>query len=964
MNKKIVLGLTLSLAMLSTVAEAGKRKKKPPLPVESYKITKTEPFKAGSLKDREQIQGQDYTSITITDEVKCAGVAPIGVNIGRSTPQSHASKLRSVMNFEGTMYRSCAKIMKNEDGRFIVMGSGGAANGILEIYKGATLTILTGKHKGEKATIKSLKQVSEFYPAWGKKVGGYELELNKEFPNANPMIKSKEAKEKKKKGKKKTPDGVLIENLNLQNIGHLPPSGWWSKGITIYQENRPGGTGKVSGLFTATDGKKGFAYAKIGGTPRNYTKGETIVKFWAKKIEGNSKIKIVFSKGIEQVVTPTSKWEQYTIKQDAEKFTTPTFDLQVVGAGKVLLDEIAVYVGGDENPGPFRDDYIKFLKEDLNIGIIRVLQMGGNSIENMLRPRTEGTRFASSPFYFSDDWKKSKVGKTDGSYSFHEFCVLSEQIKIDPWYCIPGTLHVKEMDLLMEYLGGPAGTKGGDMRIALGHPKPWTETLRQINIEYGNEQWNIFAPYLWGGFGAGDYWNDLTARAKKSPYFNEKIIFHAGSQNWSAPQASNHCETNPDMDRVTVAPYIWHKYHNWQDYLVETKQTDIFKMGYGYSLDIIACKMGKVNDELVKGGMEGMSVYEFNYHMSQGSGPLYNRYKFAKSLGGAINIMNSVLYMQKEFRAKEQCLFILGGGKETASYYGNGKLWPGWNLTYFDKEKDAFVLEPIGIGLSLINKAIFAGAESLKTTHKGEEPRFETIGHMPSIYTDVKKGEIAKLTDIPSLWSYAFRKDNKRSIVLINMDTEKDRTMQINFKGSAKNVESWIMTDDKIDASTHNRGAATEALRHEFLYSIGSLQPNSKEWKAKYTNEYLSSKKAHVLALEMFNDSFIPVKTEGRLWKTIIEETAKKWIAEEAKDIKTIEEFKQSIKNELETAKYSSKIERCSSDVKKHFFNWVDKHSKEHKPTLKAEKTNIENFKSGSKIVVPKHSMQMIRWEE
>ncbi len=962
MKKKIMLGVAIS-AMFASSSHAA-RKPKVMLPVDAYKVTKTEKFKSSSMKDRVRVDGQDYTSITIEDTVKCPGVAPMGVNTGHSSPQNNATKLRSVMNFEGTMYRSCTKFLLNHGGRVLIYG-GSPFKGVLEIYKGATLKVLTGKHKGETATIKSLKPVKEFFPAWGKKVGGFEVVLDKSFPNATSMIKEKKPGEKKKRGAPKAlPDGVLIENLNLQEVGFLPPTGYWSKGISIYKENRPGGTGKVSGLFTSKAGRRAYAYAKIGGTPRDYNKGEATVKFWAKTISGTPEIKVVFSKGVSQSVTPSAKWKQYTIKQDAKVLTASVFDLQVLGESKVLLDEIEVYVGGDKNPTAFRDTYIEFLKKDLNIGIFRVLQMGGNSIENMLRPRSEGTMFISSPSYMSDKWKEGRGGKGDGTYSFHEFCEVADYMKIDPWYCLPGTLQIEEMDLLMEYLGGPAGTKGGDMRIALGRKKPWTDTLRQINIEYGNEQWNLFAPYAWGGFGMKDYWNDLTLRAKKSPYYKENVVFHAGSQNWSTGQAGGHCKSNSSMDRVAVAPYIWHKYHKWQDHLVETKQTDIFKTGFAYSIDMISNKMGAVNDVLVEGKMEGMSVYEFNYHMSQGSGPLYNRYKFAKSLGGAINLANSSLYMQKEFRAKEQCWFMLGGNKEIHAYYGLGKMWPGWNLTYFDHEKDKTILEPTGMALSLMNKAIFAGGDSLLTTHKGEEPGFESIGVIRSIYTDIRKGGIARVTDVPALWTYAFKKDNKRSIILINMDTDKDRTMEINFKGAAKNVESWIMTDDNIAAHTHNRNAITEALRHEFLYSLTNLQPLSKEWKAKYTEEYFANKKGAEAALDMFNDAFYPVKTENRVWKTLIEETAKKWIAKDAKDIKNMEEFLTSIKAELKAGKYSDKPDRYLGTIKKIFFAWVDKHSKKCTPPLETKKIEINNFKSGSKIVVPKHSMQVITWEE
>ncbi len=959
LKKKFLLTVALSAIISSAYAAKIKNQIKP----EDFKLAKTGKFSSLPTNEHIRIKGQNYTTITITDKVKANNLARIGVNTGHGgSTQNDASKLRSVINFEGKIFRSCVKILKNTDGNLVLFGApeDRYAGGIYEIYKNGALTFISGAHKGEKAKILELKRVIEFLPQWGKEVSGYELTLDKKFTNAVPMIQKKKGEKKPKGWKPKSPDGVLIENLNLQTAGSFNPHYWWSQNVKIEQENRPGGTGKVSGRFSSDGTKKGYAHIRLSGSP-NSNKGEAITKFWAKKVEGSPELKVVFGTGQEVVVELTEKWKLYTVKMDAAKFTDYAPQIVVTGKGQVLVDEIENYVGGDTNPTPFRDDFIATLKE-LDIGIFRVLQMGGNTIENMLRPRVEETVFGSSPWYLSKNWKEKETRGRDGTYSFHEVCRLAEYMNIDPWYCIPGTLHNEEMDLLMEFLGGPKGTKGGDMRIALGHEKPWTKSLRQINIEYGNEQWNLFGPYAWGGFGGADYWHDLTARAKASPYYKKNIIFHAGSQNVSKMQAAGHCVNNGNMDRVSTAPYIWFRYNPWEEHLINTGKADLFKTVYADCLDNIAYKMGMVADELKKGGMEGMSIYEYNYHVTAGSGPLYERYRITQSLGGAINLANGMLYMQKELNTKEQNVFMLGGAKESHDYYVNSKRYPSWGITYLDEKTGKTRIKPFGYALSLMNKAIFAGGDSVQTKHKGDDPVFEAVGRFGSVWTDIKKGEYAKMTDIPLLWSYAFKKDNKRSILLINLDTEKDHVIEIIFSGSATNVESWILTHDKIDANNYNKSFAQMALENEFLYSM-QIQLGSKEWKAKYTEKYLANKNSGELAQEMFTDLFIPLKETPSLFHQRMKDSAARWIKNSAKKQMTLNKMLKSIAGELGKVKQSNPA-RLPGDVKKTFLTWVEKHSKEHKPMVELEKIKIKNFKTGSKINVPKHSMQVIRWEE
>jgi len=151
--------------------------------------------------------------------------------------------------------------------------------------------------------------------------------------------------------------------------------------------------------------------------------------------------------------------------------------------------------------------------------------------------------------------------------------------------------------------------------------------------------------------------------------------------------------------------------------------------------------------------------------------------------------------MMREFPAKEQCFFNFN-----QEYYKVGnRNNPGWGAV-LSKKSDAQRLRPNGLALELANRAIFDGGNCLEVTHKGEEPTFDIEGyHFGSIYQ--KKGKTAKMAKVPMLWAHAFGAENKKSIVLINYDLEKERTVEVKFNGNAKNTKSWILTGDSSTAN-------------------------------------------------------------------------------------------------------------------------------------------------------------------
>ena len=168
----------------------------------------------------------------------------------------------------------------------------------------------------------------------------------------------------------------------------------------------------------------------------------------------------------------------------------------VASGGDVLIDDITFQL--DEpgsNPTAFRDLLIEPLKK-LNPGILRYLQMGGSNLADNLRPRL---RQMGSTRDFGNLTRGGRNHAQYYEFNLHDFYVLCEYVGADPWYCLPGTIHPEEINLLMEYLGGPANTPGGKIRAELGRPRPWTEVFGNIYVEIGNEAWNP------SGYATGSY---------------------------------------------------------------------------------------------------------------------------------------------------------------------------------------------------------------------------------------------------------------------------------------------------------------------------------------------------------------------------------------------------------------------------------------------------------------------------
>ncbi len=727
---------------------------------------------------------QEPTVIEIKDTVKVKDVSRFGINIGDdnyyATP---LLKMRAVKNFEGTIYRQCHRgSYQDENGAssFYMLAKD---KGWENVYRGADFTILSGPAKGQKGKIRevSMKTVPH---EWKK--GETQECVYFQFENPVKMPADRLVWNEA---------GIMIEKI-LPEEGSSPSAkGYWfgKNGALVVGDVPPGSFGKVSCLLAGTGQKEdGFIRLSTHFQRLGETNGNWHLRFWSKIKDGSPALEISPSFGTGAKAELAKEWKKQEIVIKIDKVPEPkgdkdephlTFVMQVKD-GSVLVDDIELWMEGDSNPTPFRDDTVDMLKS-LKPGCIRFLQMGGNTMENVLQPqlrRMSGT---------NNVWEKvgNETARNPVDYSVNDILMLSEHLGADAWYCVPGTLNVEEIDKLMEYLGAPADEGYGRLRAEAGHPKPWTESKMRINIEIGNEAWNTFGPFMAGGYNGPDYWNDIFSMAKKSPYYMPNIIFHAAGQNVSSEMSARILKNTPSADRYAIAPYILHDL-NPEDLEPLDNDSSLFEWLYAYGLSYMKKSMLKQGEVSKNTGIE-FSVYEINHHITGGKAPVEARNKMVTSVGGSLNVINGMLTLLHDYGIRTQNFFTYTQKEYNAAGVGNVRLWG----AALSQKNGSERVRPTWLALEIANKAV--SGNMLETVGSGANPVFSSEG---ATFPGFKKGEKRKL-EYQKIWSYAFADGKIRSLIVINLDTAKPQKIQVKFSGDAVNARSWTLTAESISAN-------------------------------------------------------------------------------------------------------------------------------------------------------------------
>ena len=715
---------------------------------------------AGAIASSCAAAQNDVTTIEITEKVLVKDCSPFGINLGSDDYYSGAAlrKNRSVANFEGSTYRQChfGPVWKDN----------GASTwfGVREPWRkiliGGRYTILSGPAKATTGVIRDITTIPHKHR--GRMEDRVFFVFDKKVPAAPPN------------------SGLLVERFLLDQGQLGPLDGYWrSKNLRMATGDVPPGSFGTAALHM--DARDGRAHIRFATHYQRYgqTNGTWNVHFRAKAVSGGPSLRIACDPreyGGSKTVTPAAMWQKFQVRLAADKVPEPKgprdnpflrFLFEAAG-GQVLLDDVQIWMDGDRNPTAFRDDCVNMLKT-YGPGAVRLHQMGGNTLANTLQPPLRAHAFNSQPGSTPGTYQR----QSRTAYSLHQMYELCQHIGAEPWYCLPGTLSRQEMNDFMEYLGGSKDTKFGKLRVELGQPKPWTDVLGRIHVEFGNEAWNNAGPYQLGGFNGPDYWKDLIAAAKKSPYYKPNVLFHAAGQAAWAGRNQGIMRNCPNADRFGVAPYIIHTLNQSDMKILDTDEK-FFRWAFAWPIQRSRSKDGAMfqNHQYAKAAGIELSVYEMNHHITHGDAPPAPRNRLVTSIGGGLNVANNMLLMLKEHHVRTQCLFTLVQHGYRAES-GVVRLWG----TALNMRAGHERYRPTFLACAAANKVM--RGHLVATVHRGADPRFSATGVFRG------RAEVQTLSDLPVLWSYAFADGPRRGLIVVSLDTSRPRPVAVQFKGKA-----------------------------------------------------------------------------------------------------------------------------------------------------------------------------------
>lgn len=810
------------------------------------------------------------TTIEMTNEVLVRDTSPLGINLAGDSFYGPAVmlKVRDAENFEGTSYRQAHMGTLFEDG-FASCWAGlpwYEENGWAELMRnGGQYTLISGPAKWNTGTIAAVS--SRTIQCWGKEKEALFFAFDREFslPNQTPisnmglLVENFDLVKHGHIGKQGS-YWAPSENCSLLE-GDTPSESFGYASLVMDGTSEPA-TVRLSAhkqKYANLNGpwKYSFWTKLKQGTPQvtlsfgKYVEKQeigilanaestelTLASEWFTEelnsflfgeepsgsllleeeftlvLEAEERPEFEFfeEKVIQTLEIQNSQWQKYELTfqiDDVPEFTSTggspsVFFLLTVQEGIIVVDDLEVKMEGDKNPTAFRDEIIAALKR-YNPGVIRKLQVGGNTVRNTIMPRLKSHRGTNS-FY-------QKVGINNSSslkpYGLHDFYELSEYINAEPWFSLPGTMTKEEMEQFMEYLGAPVDVGWGKLRTELGHPQPWTETLKQIHIEIGNEAWNTFGGFKGGGFNGQDYWHDLFATAKNSPYYRNNIILHAAGQNYSSWMSSNILENTPNADRYAIAPYQLHTL-NQQDVNIFNNDAELFSWLFARSLYELDNKMQGHKEVMDDTGVE-FSIYEVNYHTLKGDVEHEMRNRIVASLGAGLNISNYMLQQLKKYGIRTQAFFNFSQFSFNMAHYGYDdflvRLWGGGLNFRQDRER----FRPTWLANELINKVL--GGNLLKTIHTGANPTYAVTGSFRyNQAPETKEG-------FPEILSYGFAQGKKRSLIIYNLSTTNPHQVVIKFDQSNESVKttakSWLLTADSIVSNNEPENALPQVQMTE-----------------------------------------------------------------------------------------------------------------------------------------------------
>ena len=701
-----------------------------------------------------QVSNQYATNIAIDGSTKVRGVQRFGINLGGQTFYDSGQILRNLVfrnpGFEGETFRTilhCAAATASSCTDTNIYAVWPA-----NFVQGASFQFTYGKAIGETGTVKSSTAASYA----GKK--GVTISFA-------PLAKAPAAG-----------DFLILE----MSVPGNAQAGWWPSttgGASIateYSDLSPSTPGKQALRMNASaggqtaevasyfDSYNGRSFVQLHGTYQ--------LTFRAKGLGAGSKVSVSLTREgpssstvfFSKTVQLANEWENYSFSfptsEKGKSVGTVALKFDVAQTS-MLLDDVSVNAPASSgNATAFRDEVVDTLKA-LHPGVLRYEDSNGaglgNSIDNAIAPPFARIRTAFS---------QQETERDDITIGLHEVLQLCHLIGANPWYNVPLGVSPTEMQNLIEYLAGDAGTPYGAKRAARGQVEPWTAVFPKIYLELGNEAWNdgsFHGASMPDPVAYGKRASTIFSAARKSPYY-QPGVFNLVLGSWAAVPywTSTEMANSGSYDTVDAAPYLFNS-------LNDTSSTEaIFGPMFAQPESVDSVPSGTMYQQArAAEGTSGvapaaLAVYEVNLSTLTGTASQSVINSVVPSEGAGIALIDHMLLMTRDLGITVQNMFAL---PEYANPFSNTRSSVPETSPLFgavvDMGGQTNLRRPIFLAEQLANAAILP--DLLTTTLSGADP----IWNQP-----LSTNDNIQLSGAHELQTFAFSDGrSERGLILINL---------------------------------------------------------------------------------------------------------------------------------------------------------------------------------------------------
>jgi len=752
------------------------------------------------------------TRITISSKVIRTNVKRLGMNISGQTYYDSGQMLRDLTfhnpGFEGEIWQTVleCKFVKGDSCSDSDEWSWWPA----DFAKGGTFEFFWGAAKGQSGTVSGSTVAASaahqgIWVSFGKlgvhpQVGDYYI-LRFKIPGNAASGWSAEA------------TGGATISTDFHDISPDSPG----KQALFLDASKLAQTATLISGFDTWDNK---SFLQLNGT---YTLG-----FRAKGIAGTKEISVNVTRLSQKYgnqtyfyrhIPLTAAWQNFkfpfTVKENGG-VTGPVHVVFSVNTSSVLLDDASLTESAaPTNPTAFRNAVVDRLRE-LRPGILRYMDNGtnfGSTIDNLLAPP-----FARQRAGYSEGNKE----QTDVPIGLHDFLVLCQTVRAEPWFTLPVGISPAEIRNLIQYLSGAPSTPYGAKRATLGQSAPWTSVFSTIHLELGNEVWN------WGSFpGEGipeakayaTRASEIFGAARSTPGF-EANKFDLILDGWYAvPWWTEHeFFLNTHADTFDIGPYIFDSFSDsssneviFGPMLAEPEMRDSRPNG------LVAA-----NAQLAaKSGMK-LAVYEVNLGGLGGTADQAALDTAFPSLGAGLAVAEHMLLMLRDNGIVNQALFCLpeyANGFYNPDHPGSKQLMKLWG-SVIDMGGQTNRVRPTFLTEELANSAI--QGNMIEAAQSGSNPTWD----QPETNNGILNNAKIQLKGAHLIQSFAFSEGTHFSLIVFNLS--RTAALPITLAGQvAPHGEVKVSQLTSAHITDNNESSATVAIRHDTLANFSPEAPYS-----------------------------------------------------------------------------------------------------------------------------------------